>query len=82
MNTYELDVRAVCPVVDGERDLYHVTVRSQHLIEVEKILVFFATYAERKVFQEELTLRASTHLGAEVQTVGIHSGVKVTCVCP
>lgn len=82
MNTYELEVRAVCPVVDGERDLYHVTIRSQSIIEVERINAFFKEYAERKIFQEELTAKAATHLGAHVQLIGVHSGVRVTSVAP
>lgn len=81
-NTYELDVRAACPVVDGERDLYQVTVTSQHLIEVEAIIAFFKQYDAVKIFQEELTRRAAVTLGAHVRTVGIHSGVTVICEAP
>ena len=51
MNTYELQVNAACPVNDGERDLYYVTVRSSRLIEVETILEFFSRYSTEKIFQ-------------------------------
>ena len=82
LNTYRIEVRAVCPVVDGERDLYAVTVESESMIEVETIIAFFKQYGEQKIFQEELTRKAATHLGAKVTTVGSHSGVTVTCVAP
>jgi len=82
INTYCLEVRAVCPVVDGERDLYQVTVESESMIEVELIISFFKQYGEQKIFQEELTRKAATNLGARVTTVGNHSGVTVTCRAP
>ena len=79
MNTYELEVRAACPVHDGQIDLYRVTVMSQNTIRVEDILKFFADFADIKIFQEDLTAKAATTLGARVVIVGAHSGVKVTC---
>ncbi len=82
MNTYALEVRAVCPVVDGERDLYQVEITSMCIIEVERINAFFAQYSEQKIFQEKLTLIAAMHFGTRVKTVGVHSGVTVTCVAP
>lgn len=81
-NTYELEVRAVCPIHVGLIDFYQVTVRSESLIQVEKILEFFTTFQDKQIYQEDLTSRAAVALGAQVQTVGIHSGVKVTCVAP
>jgi len=81
-NTYTLEVRAACPVHDGEKDLYHVTVTSQALIEVELIIAFFDRFKTQKIFQEELTCKAATALGARVETIGIHSGVTVHCVAP
>lgn len=81
-NEYCLEVSAACPVNDGERDMYQVTIRSQSIIEVEKILEFFARFATEKIFQEELTRKAATALGAQVETVGIHSGVTVRSSAP
>lgn len=81
-NTYELEVRAVCPIHVGLTDFYQVTVRSEALIQVEKILEFFTTFRETQIYQEDLTAKAAVALGAQVQTVGLHSGVKVTCVAP
>lgn len=82
LNVYELEIRAVCPVVDGEIDVYQARIESATTIEVERILAFFAKYAKEKIFQEDLTLKAATSIGAKVQTVGFHSGVKVTCTAP
>lgn len=82
MNVYALEVSAQCPVNDGERDLYQVTIRSMETIPVETILAFFAKYRDVKIYQEELTLKAATAIGAHVEITGIHSGVKVVSVAP
>lgn len=82
LNTYRLEVRAQCPVNDGERDLYQVTITSPSVIQVESILGFFDAYKHEKIYQEELTRKASMTLGAQVETVGIHSGVTVRSVAP
>lgn len=77
---YELEVRAQCPVNPNDTDLYAFTIESETMIEVEKIVAFFATHARRQeVFQEVLTQRCAVALGARVVSVGWHSGVKVTC---
>lgn len=83
LNTYEYQVRAQCPVNQSDTDLYAFTIRSEHLIEVEKIVGFFKSNAgEQKVFQEALTQQCAVTLGARVTSVGYHSGVKVTCKAP
>lgn len=81
-NTYEIEVRAQCPVNPSDTDLYAFTIESEALIEVEKITAFFAANAgEKNVFQEALTQKCAVTLGARVRSVGYHSGVKVTCEC-
>ncbi len=81
-NTYSLQVRAQCPVNPSDTDLYEFTIESDQLIEVEKIVAFFAANAgEQKTFQEALTQRAAVTLGARVISIGIHSGVTVKCAC-
>jgi len=81
--TYEIEVRAQCPVNPSDTDLYAVTIESESLIEVEKIIKFFSEHAGNKnVFQEALTQMAAVSIGAKVTTVGFHSGVRVTCVAP
>jgi hypothetical protein len=37
-NTYQLEVRAQCPVNPADTDLYTFTIESETLIEVEKIV--------------------------------------------
>jgi hypothetical protein len=82
-NTYTLQVRAQCPVNPADTDLYDFTIESETIIEVERIVAFFAKHAGKKrVFQEELTRKAAVVLGAKVTSAGVHSGVQVVSVCP
>lgn len=82
-NTYAVEIRAQCPVNPSDTDLYAFTIESEALIEVEKIVAFFAENAgQQKVFQEALTQKCAVTLGARVTSVGYHSGVKVTSVAP
>jgi len=81
--TYEIEVRAQCPVNPDDTDLYQFTIESESLIEVEKIVAFFAANAGKKeTFQETLTQQCAVTLGAAVVSVGWHSGVRVTCLAP
>lgn len=81
--TYNIEVRAQCPVNLSDTDLYQFTLESESLIEVEKIAKFFVEHAgDKNVFQERLTNLCAVTLGAKVTSVGWHSGVKVTCVAP
>lgn len=83
LNRYEMEVRAQCPVNPQDTDLYQFTIESESMIKVEDIIGFFDVNAGQKhVFQEALTLRAATTLGARVISIGYHSGVKVTCCAP
>lgn len=82
-NTYEIEVRAQCPVNPSDVDLYQFTIESETIIEVEQIARFFNEHAgDTQVFQEDLTRKAAVTLGARVKSTGIHSGIKVTCVAP
>lgn len=81
-NVYQLEVRTMCPIAHRETDVYQVTVESESMIEVELIVAFFKSYSKKQIYQEELTQRAATALGARVETVGIHSGVTVRSVAP
>lgn len=83
LNRYELSVRAQCPVNPSDTDLYAFVIESAELIQVERILEFFATNAgQQQVFQEELTRRCAVALGASVTSSGFHSGIKVTSSAP
>lgn len=82
-NTYEIEVKAQCPVNVTDTDLYTFTIESESLIEVEKIIAFFKENGTTKeVFQETLTQKCAVTLGARVTSIGYHSGVKVTCEAP
>lgn len=82
-NTYEIEVRAQCPVNNEDVDVYVFIITAQEIIEVERITAFFREHAgNRDVFQEELTRLAAVRLGARVRSFGTHSGVKVTCEAP
>lgn len=83
LNKYEVQVRAQCPVNRKDVDVYDFTLESQTIIEVEKIAAFFMAHAaSNKVFQERLTQHCAVALGCKVTSVGVHSGIKVTCVAP
>lgn len=80
---YEIQVRAQCPVVPTDTDLYQFTIESESLIEVEKIAEFFKANAGKKeTFQEVLTQQCAVTLGAKVRSEGWHSGIKVVCEAP
>lgn len=82
-NTYEIEVRAQCPVENNDTDLYLFTIESESLIQVEKIAKFFEENAGQKnIFQEALTAKCAVTLGAKVRSIGWHSGIKVTCETP
>lgn len=82
-NTYEIQVRAQCPVNPSDTDLYAFTIRSETIIEVEKIAAFFkANGGKKNVFQEALTQKCAVTLGANVRSEGWHSGIKVVCEAP
>lgn len=82
-NTYELKMRAQCPVNQTDVDLYDFTIESDEIIEVEQILRFVRDHAgDQKVFQEDLTQKCAVTLGAKVRSVGYHSGVRVVCEAP
>lgn len=81
--TYEIEVRAQCPVNPTDTDLYAFKIESAEMIEVEKITAFFAKHAGKKnVFQETLTQQCAVTIGARVTSTGWHSGVKVICEAP
>lgn len=80
---YEVEVRAQCPVNPSDTDLYQFIIESESLIQVEKIVAFFEVNAgNREIFQEALTQNCAVTLGAQVTSIGWHSGIKVTCVAP
>ncbi len=77
---YELTINAICPV-DGKPDVYQLTVRSAKVIPVEDILAAVKKEVAEPAYQETITERLFRAIGTQVETFGIHSGVKTTCVC-
>ena len=81
-NRYELQVRAVCPIHAELIDVYDVIISTSTTIHVETILGWFKRYESRQIFQETMTQESAIGLGVHIQTIGIHSGVKVVCEAP
>ena len=82
-NSYEIQVRAQCPVNPDDIDLYFFELESEDTVEVEKIISFFKEHAGTKqLFQERLTQMCAVTLGMKVTSIGYHSGVKVVSRAP
>lgn len=82
-NTYELEVKAQCPVNADDTDLYVFVLESEDMVPVEKINEFFKAHAGQKnVYQEALTQQCAVTLGVKVRSIGWHSGVKVVSEAP
>ena len=81
---YHLRVQATCPVDVSVTDDYKVTVtvRGEKILQVEEILAAVADLTRDPTFQEILTLALACRLGADVRTVGFHSGVRTVCEAP
>lgn len=77
MNTYEITHRASCP--NGKLvDTYQIKISSHNTIIVEDILDALQK-APDPVFQEDLADHLRAKLGAAIEIIGSHYGVKVTC---
>lgn len=78
---YSLTVVCRCPVADCP-DVYQVTVRTDRTLMVEDILRESGDLAKAPRTQEEFTETLSRRLnGVEVETAGVHTGVRVRVVC-
>jgi hypothetical protein len=81
---YELAAKAVCPI-DGAVIDYGIVLTVDRsglaVIPVEILIEFVASETAAPTMQEDLTARLSDRLGPDVgvQTVGVHSGVRITC---
>jgi hypothetical protein len=78
ISQYELKIKSGCPEDNG-RDDYQLIIRSFRPVPVEIILDAVRKYESRLIFQENITAELARDLGAEVTTIGYHSGVKTTC---
>jgi NADPH-dependent 7-cyano-7-deazaguanine reductase QueF len=64
---HKLTITSTCPV-DGLPDVYQVTVRASRVIKVETILEMAASFANKKIYQEEMTFELARGLAAVVTT--------------
>lgn len=78
---YTLPLVAICPVDGVTVDAYRVTVRTDRMVRVEELLLVLKRFEHAVIFQEDLTAKLAAELGAEVETLGRHSGVETRCVC-
>jgi hypothetical protein len=78
MNTYETTHRASCP--NGKLvDTYQIKIFSHDTIIVENILDALQK-APDPVFQEDLADHLRAKLGAAIEIIGWHFGVKITSI--
>jgi len=77
VNRYEFTHRAGCPN-GGLVDCYEITIESGTPIQVEQILAV-AKAAPNPIFQESLADYLRNALGARVEIIGWHYGIKITC---
>jgi hypothetical protein len=82
VNTYQLEVRAMCPHSKDLTDVYQVTLRTSAVIKAETIAEWFSQYAQKQILQEDLTHDSAVGLGCSVETIGLHGTVKITSVYP
>jgi GTP cyclohydrolase I len=78
---HTLTVVGKCPVNDCP-DVYECVIRTDRVVMVEDILLLVKKLTESPRTQEELTAELAGGLQCDVETVGVHSGVKTKVVCP
>ncbi len=76
---HTLSVLARCPVNDS-RDVYETTFRLDKLVKVETLIAQCRGFQDKKLFQEELTAILAEAFSCEVETRGMHSGVRTVVV--
>ena len=77
--TYEFQTVARCPVDDAVTIMDVTVGPTDRLIEVESILAKVRKATRQPIMQEPFTENLAQSLDATVTTVGIHSGVRITC---
>lgn len=77
---YQFEAICRCPV-DHKPDVYTVTVRSDRTIPVEQMLEATKALSATEMFQEQFTVELHRAIAAQVETFGIHSGVKTAIAC-
>jgi hypothetical protein len=78
MNTYETTHRAACP--NGKLiDTYEIKITSHNTLIVEDLIEMLAN-SPKQIYQEDLADYLRAKIGAKVEVVGWHYGIKITCV--
>jgi hypothetical protein len=78
MNTYETTHRAACP--NGKLiDTYEIKITSHNTLIVENLIEMLAN-SPKQIYQEDLADYLRAKIGAKVEVVGWHYGIKITCV--
>ena len=78
MNIYETTHRAACP--NGKLiDTYEIKITSHNTIIVEDLIEVLKD-APKQIYQEDLADYLRAKLGAKVEIIGLHYGIKITCI--
>lgn len=72
-------IHAICPIDRNTTDIYELRVTSDHMIEVEKLLIEVERATADPAYQEDITEELAIALHAEVTTRGEHSAVRTVC---
>jgi hypothetical protein len=62
-------------------DTYQIIIRSNQTIMVEDIIKELGALPAA-IFQEDLATTLRAKIGAEVEVIGWHHGIKITCIRP
>lgn len=79
MNIYEFTMTSLCPV-NGEIDTHEVvlSVEAPKMIQAEVIRKYADSFADQKIFQEDLTIALATKFEAKAQVTCKHTATNVT----
>jgi hypothetical protein len=78
MNIYETTHRSACP--NGKLiDTYQIKITSHDTIIVEDLIEVLKNMP-KQIYQEDLADDLRTKLGAKVEVIGWHYGIKITSV--
>jgi hypothetical protein len=78
MNIYETTHRAACP--NGKLiDTYEIKITSHNTLIVEDFMEILSN-SPKQIYQEDLADYLRAKIGAKVEVIGWHYGIKITCV--
>jgi hypothetical protein len=78
MNIYEITHRAACP--NGKLiDTYEIKITSHNTLIVEDLMEILSD-SPKEIYQEDLADHLRAKIGAKVEVIGWHYGIKITCI--